>query len=59
MDGGRRFGLPACSSYPPVSFVVANLVIRRSLANLGRHGLAPFGWYRIGAGLALIAALTW
>lgn len=42
-----------------VSFVVANLVIRGFLAILGKHGLAPFGWYRIGAGLALIAALTW
>lgn len=42
-----------------VSFVVANVVIRGFLAILGKHGLAPFGWYRIAAGLALIAALSW
>ena len=37
---------------------MANLVIRGFLAILGKHGLAPFGWYRIAAGLALITALT-
>lgn len=41
-----------------VSFVVANMVIRGFLAILGKHGLAPFGWYRIAAGLALAAALS-
>lgn len=41
-----------------VSFVVANLVIRGFLAVLARHGLAPFAWYRIAAGLTLIATLT-
>lgn len=41
-----------------VSFVVAYLVIRGFLAMVGRYGLRPFGWYRIAAGLALIAALA-
>jgi undecaprenyl-diphosphatase len=41
-----------------VSFLVAKLVIRGFLAIVGRHGLAPFGWYRIAAGLALVAALS-
>ena len=41
-----------------VSFVVAFFVIRGFLAIVTRHGLGPFGWYRIAAGLALIAYLA-
>jgi undecaprenyl-diphosphatase len=41
-----------------VSFVVAYGVIRAFLAIVGRYGLKPFGWYRLAAGLALIAALA-
>ncbi|HWA90022.1 MAG TPA: undecaprenyl-diphosphate phosphatase [Rhizomicrobium sp.] len=41
-----------------VAFVVAFVVIRGFLAMVGRYGLAPFGWYRIAAGFALIAALA-
>ncbi len=41
-----------------VSFVVAFFVIRGFLAIVTRHGLRPFGWYRIAAGLALIAYLA-
>jgi len=41
-----------------VSFVVAKLVIRGFLAVLGRYGLRPFGWYRIGAGVALALYLV-
>jgi undecaprenyl-diphosphatase len=41
-----------------VSFVVAFFVIRGFLAIVTRHGLRPFGWYRIAAGLALVAYLT-
>jgi undecaprenyl-diphosphatase len=38
-----------------VSFVVAIAVIRGFVAFIGRHGFAPFAWYRIGAGaLALL-----
>jgi len=38
-----------------VSFLVAWVVIRQFLTIVGRYGLSPFGWYRIAAGLALIA----
>lgn len=40
-----------------VSFAVAFVVIRGFLAVVARYGLSPFGWYRIAAGLALIAYL--
>ncbi|HJT44500.1 MAG TPA: undecaprenyl-diphosphate phosphatase [Rhizomicrobium sp.] len=41
-----------------VSFVVAFFVIRGFLAIVTRHGLKPFGWYRIAAGLALVGYLA-
>ena len=41
-----------------VAFVVAWIVIRQFLKIVTRYGLTPFGWYRIAAGLALIAYLT-
>lgn len=40
-----------------VSFVVAYFVIKGFLAIVTKYGLKPFGWYRIAAGLALIAYL--
>jgi undecaprenyl-diphosphatase len=41
-----------------VSFVVAYIVIRQFLVIVARYGLAPFGWYRIAAGL-MLAAYLW
>jgi len=41
-----------------VSFIVAFFVIRGFLQIVTKYGLRPFGWYRIAAGLALIAYLT-
>jgi undecaprenyl-diphosphatase len=40
-----------------VSFVVALAVIRWFVAFVGRHGFAPFAWYRIVAGTIALAAL--
>lgn len=40
-----------------VSFVVALVVIRAFVAYVSRHGFAPFAWYRIVAGLVLLAAI--
>ena len=41
-----------------VSFIVAFFVIREFLQIVTKYGLKPFGYYRIAAGLALIAYLT-
>jgi undecaprenyl-diphosphatase len=41
-----------------VSFLVALIVVRTFIAFIGRFGLKPFGWYRIAAGVGIIAALA-
>lgn len=41
-----------------VAFVAAVLVVRYALAFIGRHGLAPFGWWRIVVGSLGLAALA-
>lgn len=41
-----------------VSFLVALVVVRTFIDFVGRYGLKPFGWYRIAAGLAIIAVLV-
>lgn len=41
-----------------VSFVVAWFVIREFLQIVTKYGLSPFGWYRIAAGIALVAYLA-
>jgi undecaprenyl-diphosphatase len=41
-----------------VSFVVAYIVVKTFIGFIGRYGLKPFGWYRVVAGLALIAVLA-
>lgn len=40
-----------------VSFIVAFFVVKSFIAFIGRYGLAPFGWYRILAGLVIFAVL--
>ncbi|MEI9994257.1 MAG: undecaprenyl-diphosphate phosphatase [Rhizomicrobium sp.] len=40
-----------------VAFIVALFVVRTFIGFIGRHGLKPFGWYRIAAGLGIIAVL--
>jgi undecaprenyl-diphosphatase len=37
-----------------VSFVVALAVVRWMLATIGHIGFAPFGWYRIALGTAIL-----
>jgi undecaprenyl-diphosphatase len=41
-----------------VSFLVAWVVVKTFIAFVTRFGLGPFGWYRIAAGLGLIALLA-
>jgi undecaprenyl-diphosphatase len=41
-----------------MAFIASVLVIRPFLGFVRRAGFAPFAWYRIGAGLALFAAIT-
>jgi undecaprenyl-diphosphatase len=40
-----------------VSFIVAYIVVKTFIAFVGKYGLKPFGWYRIAAGLAILAVL--
>lgn len=40
-----------------ISFVVAFFVVKTFIAFIGRYGLAPFGWYRILAGLVIFGVL--
>src|SRR5882672_426138 len=41
-----------------VSFLVALVVVKTFIGFIGRHGLKPFGWYRIAAGAAILAILS-
>ena len=40
-----------------VSFIVAYIVVKTFIDFIGRYGLKPFGWYRVAAGVILLAAL--
>src|SRR5262249_41642456 len=40
------------------AFISALIVVRFALASLSRHGLAPFGWWRIIVGVLGLAALA-
>ena len=39
------------------AFVTAIIVVRAFVSFLARHTFVPFGWYRIVAGLAMLAFL--
>ena len=41
-----------------MAFIASALVVRPFLAVVRRHGFVPFAWYRILAGLALLAAVA-
>lgn len=53
--GSARVGLDDIALGFVVSFVVALVVIRAFVAFVGRSGFAPFAWYRILAGSAVLA----
>lgn len=40
-----------------VAFLSALVVVKTFVGFVGRHGFAPFAWYRIGAGVVALAAL--
>jgi undecaprenyl-diphosphatase len=40
-----------------ISFIVAYAVVKSFIEFVGRYGLKPFGWYRIAAGVLLLAML--
>src|SRR5207247_5454091 len=42
-----------------MAFIASALVVRPFLTYVRSHGFAPFAWYRIVAGVALLAATLW
>ena len=54
---GASVGLEATAVGLAVAAIVAVIAIRSFLRYLTRHGLEPFGWYRIILGLVLFALL--
>lgn len=55
IDGALALDIAVASA---AAFVTAILVVRAFVTYLGRHTFAPFGWYRIAAGLAMLAILA-
>ena len=41
-----------------VSFLVAFVVVKTFIGFVGRYGLKPFGWYRIAAGVVILAIMA-
>ena len=58
LAAGQGVGAPAMAVGLAVAFVVALLVVRGFVALVGRHGFAPFAWYRIVAGAVALIALS-
>jgi undecaprenyl-diphosphatase len=56
LAGGGIVGWTEIAIGLVTSFVVALLIIKAFVAYVGKHGFAPFAWYRIVIG---IAAITW
>jgi undecaprenyl-diphosphatase len=60
-NGGElvsTFGIAAPLIGVAVAFVSALVAVRWMVEYLGRHGLALFGWYRIGIGLVALGLVT-
>ncbi len=55
--GGSSIGTGATLVGLAVAAIVAAIAIRSFLRYLTRHGLEPFGWYRIALAILLLAAL--
>jgi len=55
---GAALGIAAIGSFVGGLFAAAALVIRPFLGFVSRSGFRPFAWYRIAAGLALMAAIA-
>jgi undecaprenyl-diphosphatase len=55
--GGDSVGLGATLVGLAVAAIVAVIAIRSFLRYLTRHGLEPFGWYRIALGLLIVVSL--
>ncbi|HBM04892.1 MAG TPA: undecaprenyl-diphosphatase, partial [Erythrobacter sp.] len=58
MAGATRVGWDHIALGFAVSFIVALFVIRAFVAYVSRSGFTPFAWYRIIAGSAALAWLT-
>ena len=54
---GGEIGAGALLAGLAVAAIVAAIAIRSFLRYLTRHGLEPFGWYRIALGIAIIILL--
>ena len=57
LAGGQGVGLLEIAIGLAVAFLIALLVVKWFVGLVGRHGFAPFGWYRIVAGGAALAWL--
>jgi undecaprenyl-diphosphatase len=55
LDGSLALDIAVASL---AAFITAIVVVRAFVTFLGRHTFAPFGWYRIAAGLAMLALLA-
>lgn len=55
--GGQGVGWDAIGLGSLVAFVVAMVVVRGFVTLLGKHGFAPFGYYRIVAGIVALIAI--
>ena len=55
LDGSLGLDIAVASL---AAFVTAIIVVRAFVSFLGRHTFAPFGWYRIAAGIVMLAYLA-
>jgi undecaprenyl-diphosphatase len=49
--------LPIFTAGTVMAFISAFFIVNRLIDFVGKHGFAPFGWYRIAVGFAVIALL--